>query len=520
MTDTIHLGFEVGTGNPVAIPLRHTVITGQSQEAGKTTTLEALIARSRCQALAFITKRGERSFTEAKRVPSYFRERADWQFVASILEASRGERLKFERSWIMRASKGAHTLADVQRNVRREMANPKTKGLNADMYMQLDAYLEEIVPDIERVEWAKRIVLSRGVNVMDLTSLKSEMQHLVIRSSIEWVQEQEEKTIVIVPEAWLFIPQGRGAPVKLAAEKFIRQGAALGNYLWLDSQDIAGVDKAILKQVPVWVLGVQREANEVKRTLDQIPAGIKKPKADAIATLGVGQFFAAHGSTITKTYVQPVWMTADEAQAHARGEPVPPAHRAHAPRAIAPTITEEPTVNEKEAQALREENASLKRRLDALEAPSRATAFVIPPSMASGGTTDARRYSAEQSFDNEAMYQAIKRRLIEELPSDPAVMRIVVSKPELRVQVERAFIEVDGKTPKGRVARLLADGWFDGEGKTQSGTRSELSRTGPDTNSGTISTIFTGLVKDGFLTAEAGGLFRSVAGMKVNVTER
>jgi hypothetical protein len=48
-------------------------------------------------------------------------------------------------------------------------------------------------------------------------------------------------------------------------------GGGLGNYLWLDSQDIAGVDKKILKQVPVWILGVQREANEIKRTLDRSP---------------------------------------------------------------------------------------------------------------------------------------------------------------------------------------------------------------------------------------------------------
>jgi hypothetical protein len=108
-----------------------------------------------------------------------------------------------------------------------------------------------------------------------------------------------------VPEAWKFIPQGRGTPVKLAAESFIRQAAGLGNYLWLDSQDIAGVEKIILKSVPVWMLGVQRESNEIKRTLAQIPAGIKKPKPAQIATLGLGQFFVCYGTHTIKVYVQP-----------------------------------------------------------------------------------------------------------------------------------------------------------------------------------------------------------------------
>lgn len=43
---TIPLGYEVETGKPVAIPLRHVAVTGQTQLSGKTTTLEALVARS------------------------------------------------------------------------------------------------------------------------------------------------------------------------------------------------------------------------------------------------------------------------------------------------------------------------------------------------------------------------------------------------------------------------------------------------------------------------------------------
>jgi hypothetical protein len=104
------------------------------------------------RAVTFITKRGEASFTSARRIDPYFREQADWQFVASILEASRGEKLKFERAWIIRASKGARTLADVQHNVRESMKT--AKGLAGDVYLTLDAYLEVVVPAIARVRWA------------------------------------------------------------------------------------------------------------------------------------------------------------------------------------------------------------------------------------------------------------------------------------------------------------------------------------------------------------------------------
>ena len=317
---TVHLGFEVGTGDPVAIPLRHLAVTGQTQEAGKTTTLEALIARSQLRAVTFITKRGEGSFKGSRRIAPYFREQTDWQFVASILEASRGEKLKFERAWIIRASKGARNLADVQANVQRALADPKTRGMSADVYLVLDAYLEVVVPQIASVKWSPTLDLAPGVNAVDLGELAIEMQHLVIRSTINWVLEREKGTVVVVPEAWKFIPQGRGTPVKLAAESFIRQGAALQNYLWLDSQDLGGIEKSILRSVPVWLLGVQREANEIKRTLDNIPASTAKPKAADIARLRLGEFYACWGEHAIKTYVQPSWLSDAEAKATATGK--------------------------------------------------------------------------------------------------------------------------------------------------------------------------------------------------------
>lgn len=527
----VHLGYEVGSGAAVAIPLRHMVITGQTQEAGKTTALEALIARSGVKAIVFLTKRGEGAFADARVIPPYFREKADWQFVASILEASRGEKMKFERPWIIRASKGARTLADVQRNVKKALES--AKGMNADLYLVLDAYLEAVVPQIDRVRWAAKVDLDAGVNAMDLTGLNVEMQHLVIRSTIEWVQEHEEDTVVVVPEAWKFIPEGRGTPVKLAAESFIRQAAALRNYLWLDSQDIAGVEKIILKSVPVWILGVQRESNEVKRTLAQIPAGIKKPKLDDVSTLPLGHFFACHGTHITEVYVQPAWLSERDAIAVARGvlerPPAPPSRRS------APT--QEPVVNEAEARALRDENRDLRTQVEDLtkqleQLTRRLPAVTLDSKALTPGTTApapraapappaaAREYSAAASFDNEQLYQAFKARLLAELPEDPQLLRILQERPEIRVEVTRTELVVDGTSLKGRVGALLAQGWFDGEGATQGATRAELRRTGPDCNSGNLSKLFSELVRDSFLTAEHDNMYRSAPGMKARVVER
>lgn len=309
---TIPLGFEVGTGAAVHIPAHHLIATGTTQLSGKTTTLEALVTRSGLRAVAFLTKRGEGGFTTGRRHAPFFRERADWQYVQSILEATMRERLKFERSWIIQATKGAHTLEEVRANV--EARLEKARGISEGVYTNLKAYLDIVIPVLQRVTFATELVLQPGINVMDLAGLPEEVQGLVIASTIDAIHKTEKGTVTILPEAWKFVPEGRGSPVKLAVEKLIREGAALGNYVWFDSQDITGVDKTPLKSVEVWILGRQRELNEVQRTLAQIPVPKKdKPAPEEVARLHLGHFYVCAGDKTRLVYVQPAWMTENDA---------------------------------------------------------------------------------------------------------------------------------------------------------------------------------------------------------------
>lgn len=502
--DTIHLGFEVGTGEPVSIPARHMVVTGQTQEAGKTTTLEGLISRSGLPAVAFVTKRGEQSFALGRRIPPYFRERADWQFVASVLEATMRERLKFERAWIMRASKSARTLADVHRNVRSLMQ--KAKGLSADVYLTLDAYLEIVVPRVASVRFAETVDLVPGLNVSDLSdrdSFPPELQSLVMRSVLEWIYEKCQGTITIIPEAWEFIPQGRGSPVKLAAVELIRKGAGLRNYVWLDSQDIGGIDKELLRSCPVWLLGVQREANEISRTLDNIPAGIAKPKPADLATLEKGQFYACWGRHVVKTYVQPAWMDSGDAMAISQGVRVtvkPPTKPIERPDTVTTT----------EANELRVENQQLRSRLKELEAiissgqgarvPRDIPAPNVPP----------------MNGDNESLYQSFKARLIEDSRKDPVLLKVIFNRPELEVAISRKTVQADETSAQGMIAILMSEGFL---ADTISATAiwKEMKRRW---NYGGISARayeqLDKLTAMGFVTKEADG-YKAVPGMKTSI---
>jgi hypothetical protein len=500
----VRLGFEIPGGDAVEIPIRHTVIVGQTQESGKTTTLEALITRSGLRAVTFVTKRGEGSFTQARRIAPYFRDSAgDWQYVASILEASRGEKMKLERAFIIRASKGARSLKDVHANVKRLLADPKLRGMAADMYLCLDAYLEVVVPTIDSVRWATALELAAGVNAVDLTDVPAEMQHLVIQSSIDWVLAHEADTIVVIPEAWKFVPEGRKTPVKQSAVSLIRQGAALRNYVWLDSQDIGGISKEILRSCPVWLIGVQREANEIKRTLDNIPEGLAKPKKADIATLSIGQFYACWSTHAQKTYVQPAWMSAETAQhvamghaaaAAVRGDLLPPSVPPPSPSTFPDHIDrhgrhyiKEKLVNVAEANALKEENqqlrtenGDLRRRIEALErspgaghtsTQSRNGAAVAPGAhradlarderaphsgaQATGASSVPQRTFSAQALDNEALYQAIKARLIAEGVGGRVLQVTPPEKLRLDFQQAEADRIVDAVRGVSPVARLV-----------------------------------------------------------------
>ncbi|MFQ6077510.1 MAG: hypothetical protein ACE5Z5_15505, partial [Candidatus Bathyarchaeia archaeon] len=318
MSEQILLGYEVGTGEPVSMPLRHLVICGMTQLSGKTTTLEALIHRSELRAVAFKTKRGEVGFTSYHTIPPYFVEKSDWQYVSSLLEATLRERMKFERSWIMKACKGAKNLKDVYENVRTLKENARRGSLAESVYTCLEEYLKLVLPQIERFKFSDRLELEEGVNVMDLVDMSLEMRSLVIRSVMEHVIEELSNVIIIIPEAWEYIPQRRNNPVKVYAETFSRKGASVGNYLWVDSQDIAGIDKTPLRQCDVWILGRQKDAREVERTREEIFKNT--PSAEEIMTLPLGHFYACIGDEVKLVYVQPSWLAPDVARKVALGE--------------------------------------------------------------------------------------------------------------------------------------------------------------------------------------------------------
>lgn len=319
----ILLGYEIGTGKPVKISPSHIVCCGITQLSGKTTTLEALIKRSGLRAITFKTKIGEKSFTEGTETQPFFRDRSDYEFVKSLIEAYSKEKLFIEKGTLMRLSRetSGTGLVGLKRRVDEVIAEGRLRGINLEIYTRLQHYLENIIPQIQYSNLSRTLNVYDGINIVNLERFSDEAQSLIIEATVSEVLTTMHDTICVIPESWKFIPQKYNNPCKRAVESYIRQGASNNNFLWLDSQDMAGVDKLALKQVSTWILGYQAERNEVKHTLDQMSLPKKsKPKEDEIMRLKIGQFFLSTNEGVTKVYVCPAWMPPEEAILIAKGE--------------------------------------------------------------------------------------------------------------------------------------------------------------------------------------------------------
>lgn len=599
----IPLGFEVGTGARVSIPLGHTIVLGQTQLSGKTTTLQAMTERSGVCAIAFITKRGEKSFRGAREIPPYFTETSVmqpyWKFVCSMIEGVQDLKLGFrERGWVMQLCRDYElsknetdargkkkrksteweepkTLRAVLDNARKALAF--TRGTNELICLQLVEYLQMAVPEIEAAKLSSTIKLQPGINVMDISKLSINVQSLVLRSVIEWVYMHQQKTVVIIPEAWKFLPEGRSTPVSFPVEELIRQGAALQNFVWIDLQDLRGIKKLLLRSIQVWLFGVQREKNEVANTLKSMPTPEHKPSASEMMQLGIGQFIAAYGNELRRVYVWPAGMEETHAQAIALGqedakswkriaraldeqekeaESENPAGPGDATGdgglpGVQPARTDEiaeensedemwkekyETLRQEVAMALgysddaqdgypsgpelpsmvrtlREAHDSMAEQIRASEAAGE-TVLNAPPRPANSA---GQHPASNGKHDLDAIYSYV----LDRASKDPFVLlQLSQQRSEIRITRERKTIECTANNLRGALAILISEKFFDGT-REFADVRKDLIRRGflgskaPNLQ---ISQALQGLVELGFLTKEDTG-YQAVAGMKVNILE-
>jgi hypothetical protein len=163
----------------------------------------------------------------------------------------------------------------------------------------------------------------------------------------------------------------------------------------------------------------------------------------------------------------------------------------------------EKSVKESEAKALREENATLKRRVAQLEAAHQASSAGPPSS----------EPATIPATDMDAIYAYVKHRAI----TDPDLLAVIMRRPEIQVTVKRHTIQMDDSKLDGMLAVLLNEGFFD-NGATGNAAYDELKRRGKSVAKPSVYRVADQLAEKGFLTKEASG-YRAVSHMKVSILD-
>ena len=319
------IGLTVNEDNPeeVCLPPLHTLISGITREAGKTTALEGILSRWQGKKiLTFVCKPGEQVFQDDHYYPRhrpFLKQRSDWRYIQSMIEAEFHEKNRSIRAELMVVCEDTSTLEEVWDNVVDVLDGKKYANVyEKKVYIQIYNYLKEVIPKISETKFVQKLKLKEGrITVMDLQSYRPEVQAMVVGSVAEEIMSAGWRDVVLViPEAWQILPRNRASPAKLPIESLIRMGAARGNLVMVDSQDMTSIHTPVLKEIGNLLLGRQQELNEVDRTLVNLPHSEIKKAASSTAVdrrgeiqrLKLGQFLFVSKGEARKVFAMPKWM--------------------------------------------------------------------------------------------------------------------------------------------------------------------------------------------------------------------
>jgi hypothetical protein len=297
----IHVGFS--KGQSVDIDLVHTIVAAQTRY-GKSTTIRAMMQyipddyRALC-----LDVKDPRDFEGAgTEVPIYVENKTDPLMLKQLLEQESHLWLRKEFPELIDLCKEGDPFSRVLERVDARMQE-KVHPVVLDRLKVLRLLLKNLVENMAKVEMSDRLELPAKNNVMNLSKAPSAIKQLAVYSVVKWALERMERVVLIIDELPDFAPQGFSTPSKSMIGQAIRKGGAKGIWLWLSGQTMTGVDKQVLKQAMIWILGHQREINEAKRTLEQIPFKTGLDVKD-IMTLPRGQFVVCTDEGAFITFVQ------------------------------------------------------------------------------------------------------------------------------------------------------------------------------------------------------------------------
>lgn len=321
----IHIGLEVRPefGVEVVIPKTHTFISGITR-SGKSVTARKIL--SHIGKTLIIDCKTPRDYEGVGvEIPLYIEDRSDPLMIKRLLESSSRLWLRKEFPELIDLCKFGKTWEGVYEATKRklEWKDPKTgRGVHPVVKERLEVLeflLGKLIQEMTALKFSKELVLPSEICVMDVHKLSLGLQQLVVHSVLSKILKDFTDENVLVDEGHRFTPETKPSAARDSVTLFIQEGAAKRNFLYMSDQTITGIDKDVLKQMHVWILGCQTEKNEADRTLDQLTKDIGLKRRD-VYQLRVGHFLVNTREWTKLAYIVPDGMNEELAFKVLRGE--------------------------------------------------------------------------------------------------------------------------------------------------------------------------------------------------------
>jgi len=304
--------FSVPSGEPVEIEPFHYAIVGQTQYSGKTTLIKRLATWAEekdFRILIFDTKETVEDYAGfGREIPVVLRETTDSFVLIGLLESMFRRRLTPYYATLSRITEGAEGFQDIISRAKEMEAKTRSSWLR-DACRVLYDLLERLQAETSKVRTVPDLQLHDGINRMVINDFSLEAQQLIVKNAFEdALRRYKERLILVLDEAFKFIPQGYSSPATRAVMQVITQGAKTGLYTWISTQFLAVTSKDPLKACAIKFLGTQDHTTEIKHTLDLIPEARARFSKDDIMKLKLGHWILVRKSPpdVRVVYALPV----------------------------------------------------------------------------------------------------------------------------------------------------------------------------------------------------------------------
>ncbi len=315
---------------PVFIREGHTLVCGIAYSSRKTTCIEGLLSRwpgneqRSKKIVAFITKRGENTFSDYRKVDPFINRDPDPDFLSLVVESmlmvKRRPMISRKINLTMaELCQNAKSLKQVLKNAIRmeKKANERDDRLKRNICILLRDYLENTLPNPDQpskeeqepgFKFSKCLDFNGNNGVVINTShLSEEVQTLAFGSVAYELLKHHQDSILVVSDGWKVFASYAHSLGRFLVESLIEQGPRNRNYVIIESGSIDDIPLHIRRQMSTILLGYQSSGEEAideiralrdlakyMRQSKVIKAAIEKPHLTRldIQRLKIGQFYA------------------------------------------------------------------------------------------------------------------------------------------------------------------------------------------------------------------------------------